>query len=179
MPVKIHGKEYKTVAERVHEFREDHPDWAIETEVLFHDDKRVVTKTTVSKGTGGVISTGLAEENRAASHIHKTSALEVCETSSVGRALAFIHGKYMGSEIASANEVENAIKQQNTDNETTEYLTVQQINNIKALMSDVGADPERFMKWLGDWLNIESLGYIPASAFDTIISTLESKRGTK
>jgi hypothetical protein len=57
-----------------------------------------------------VIATGLAEEKRTSSQINRTSALENCETSAIGRALAaFGLG---GSEYASANEVQNAIHQQ-------------------------------------------------------------------
>jgi hypothetical protein len=69
-----------------------------------------------------VIATGYAEEVRTASKINRTSALENCETSAVGRALAFFG--LAGSEIASADEVANAIQQQNnqTSNEEVERL---------------------------------------------------------
>ena len=59
---------------------------------------------------GNVISTGVAEEVRGSTNINNTSALENCETSAVGRALAFFG--LAGSEIASADEVKNAISQQ-------------------------------------------------------------------
>ena len=57
-----------------------------------------------------LVSTGTAEEFRAASHINKTSALENCETSSVGRALRFLG--LTNSDIASAEEMQQAKKQQ-------------------------------------------------------------------
>ena len=119
--VKIHGKEYKTVALRIQEFREKHPDFTIQTELVEANDTLVVMKATISMGPQ-VIATGYAEEVRTASKINRTSALENAETSAVGRALAFFG--LGGSEIASADEVANAINQQNNQasNEEMERL---------------------------------------------------------
>src|ERR1700732_370789 len=50
-----------------------------------------------------------AEEYRAASEINQTSALENCETSALGRALAFL-GYGSANSIASAEEVSGARK---------------------------------------------------------------------
>jgi hypothetical protein len=116
MPVTIHGKEYKTVAERVAAFREKFPNWSINTNLIDADDMRVSTRTVIANEEGRVVSTGLAEERRDSSTFTKTSAMEVCETSSVGRALAFLGGEFMGTEIASADEVANAIHQQTNMN---------------------------------------------------------------
>lgn len=109
--VQIHGKGYKTVALRVQEFYEQHSDASIVTEIVSADDSRVVMKATIYKGAAGVIlSTGHAEEDRNATQINRTSALENAETSAVGRALAFLG--LGGTEIASADEVAQAITQQ-------------------------------------------------------------------
>lgn len=110
MPVQIHGKDYLTVAERVAKFREDHPDWSILTEIVSIDDERVVTRASIVDENNRCLSTGYAEEVRSASSINRTSALEVCETSAVGRALSFLG--YAGTEIASADEVAAAVKAQ-------------------------------------------------------------------
>ena len=110
MPVTIHGKEYLTVAERVndiHEKQKDKP-LSIETELLTYEGGLVVFKAVVTTDNGAYV--GHAYEIETASGINKTSALENCETSAVGRALAF--AGYAGSEIASANEVQQAVKQQ-------------------------------------------------------------------
>ena len=109
--VKIHGKEYKTVALRIQEFREKHPDFAIQTELVEANDMLVIVKATIACA-GQVIATGYAEEVRTASKINRTSALENAETSAVGRALSFFG--LGGSEIASADEVANAITQQSS-----------------------------------------------------------------
>lgn len=109
--VNIHGKEYKTVAKRVDEFRKDHKtDMSIVTSIIVADEKTVVMKAEISDKDGRIIATGFAEEKRTAKGINETSALENCETSAIGRALAnFGLG---GGEYASADEVANAINQQ-------------------------------------------------------------------
>ena len=114
--VNIKGKDYKLIVQRVEEFREAHPDWGMHSEVIHHDSERVIVKVWVTDPDGRVRGTGLAEEDRSASRINETSAMENCETSAFGRALASIG---FGGDVAyaSADEVVNAIntQQQNTD----------------------------------------------------------------
>lgn len=108
--VLIHGKIYDTVARRVKLFRDEYgTELNITTELLSADDSTVVMKASISKG-DNVIATGHAEENRQASTINRTSALENCETSAIGRALAAFG--LAGTEFASADEVAQAISLQ-------------------------------------------------------------------
>lgn len=110
--VNIHGREYKTVALRVQEFRQACPitdGWAITTDLVSIDDDRVVMRASILHS-GVVVGTGFAEEKRSSSQINRTSALENCETSAIGRALSACG--FGGSEYASANEVVQAIAQQ-------------------------------------------------------------------
>ena len=117
--VKIHGKEYLTVAYRVQEFKSKFENHSIETDIISISDERVCTKTVVRNSEGAIVATGLAEETRNSSAMTRTSAVEICETSSVGRALAFLG--LAGTELASADEVSNAISQQ-AINEATDKL---------------------------------------------------------
>ena len=110
--VNIRGKEYQTVALRVQKFREAHPNWSLLSEVLFRDADCVVMKSIIADETGRVLATGHAEEYRKTSQINGTSALENAETSAHGRSLAALG--IGGTEFASANEVQNAIHQQDT-----------------------------------------------------------------
>ena len=114
--VEIHGKEYRTVAYRVGEFRSSDrwKDWRIETEVLNRSAKSVLVKATVRDDAGVIRATGHGEESRAASQINRTSALENAETSAVGRALGLLDASLMGSEVASAEEVSRAVTNQDT-----------------------------------------------------------------
>lgn len=112
--VNIHGKEYKTVAKRVQEFRESviYKEWSIMTEIVKIDDDQCVMKAIIISPENKVIATGHGCEFKASSQINKTSYVENCETSAIGRALAVLG--LAGTEFASANEVQNAIHQQNT-----------------------------------------------------------------
>ena len=80
MPISIHGKQYKTVNERVGEFRESYPDYTIKTKIISASDL-VQMKASIISTEGRVIATGFAEEVRGSTNINKTSALENCETS--------------------------------------------------------------------------------------------------
>jgi len=110
MPVNIHGKQYRTVAERIELFHKEHKEdvKSITTEILKNDENIVLMKTTIKVGDN--VYEGYNQETYGSSHINKTSALENCETSAIGRALS--SAGFVGEEFASANEVKNAIKQQ-------------------------------------------------------------------
>lgn len=140
--VNIHGKAYLTVARRINDFREQHPDYGVHTEILSIDESTVVCRATITDANGRQISSGIAEEHRRASKINQTSATENCETSAVGRALAFFG--MAGTEIASADEVAGAIAQQN-GNEEHDFLVahanavrdnLEEIYQIKAAIAN-------------------------------------------
>jgi len=107
--IKIHNKEYTTVAERIDQFRALYPTHSLESEILSSGDM-VVMKAIIRDDLGRVLATGHAEEIRGSTNINKTSALENCETSAWGRALAALN--FGGDQVASANEVGDAIIQQ-------------------------------------------------------------------
>tara|TARA_R110002012_G_scaffold189971_1_gene357533 strand:+ start:947 stop:1429 length:483 start_codon:yes stop_codon:yes gene_type:complete len=116
--ISIHGKKYHTVAERVNIFRKHFTDWSIDTAILNNDlaeamQSVVVMKAVIRTPTGRTVASGLASEVVGSSSVNKTSALENCETSAIGRALAFFG--FAGTEIASANEVEIAKEQQSNE----------------------------------------------------------------
>lgn len=100
--VKIKGKEYVMVVERIKHLRDNHPGYSIETKADLVDKMWVVnaTLTIPERGT----YTGWASEVIGDGMINKTSALENAETSAVGRACANA-GIGVIDDIASANEV--------------------------------------------------------------------------
>ena len=108
--ISIHGKEYATVALRVAIARRVlGTALDVVTKIVSIDTATVVMQADIFID-GKHISTGHAEENRKASRINTTSALENAETSAVGRALAFC--AFISDGIASAEEVSTAIEQQ-------------------------------------------------------------------
>jgi len=109
----LEQKGYETVAERVRKFRADCPierGWALLTEISFPDENTVQCIARVQDPSGKTLATGTAEEKREASYINKTSAVENCETSALGRAL-FAAG-FGGGEFCSADELMTALKAQ-------------------------------------------------------------------
>jgi len=111
----IRGKQYVEVNERIKFFRqeEEYKNWTISTDFTIMDDDKCVCKAVIADTTQRVISVGHAHEDRTASAINKTSYVENCETSAIGRALAMM-GIGIDTSIASANEVTEAIAKQDS-----------------------------------------------------------------
>ena len=109
----IRGKQYVEVNERIKFFRQEEQckNWTIATDFPVLDGETCVCKATVADTSGRVVATGHAHEERSSSNINKTSYVENCETSAIGRALAML-GIGIDTSIASANEVEEAIAKQ-------------------------------------------------------------------
>ena len=111
--IDVHGNPYIEVDQRILGFWDLFPEGSIETEFLEHTTEYSFCKCTI-KNMGVVVATGHADEFRNASKINKTSCTEVCETSAIGRALGIL-GIGISNGVASAEEVRNAIEQQNAD----------------------------------------------------------------
>ena len=107
----IKGKEYAEVNQRIKAFRMVHPDGCIETEIVSLENGICVMRVEVSDAEGNVLGTGTAYEKETSSYINKTSYIENCETSAVGRALGMC-GFGIDTSVASYEEVDNAIQQQ-------------------------------------------------------------------
>ena len=133
--VNIRGKEYQTVALRVQKFREANPRWQIYTEIIKCDAEAVIIRCDICDEAGVHVASGHAEESRPASQINSTSALENCETSAIGRALAA--AGFGGTEFASANEVQNAIHQQTPPKAkiNTFVAKIEESKNVEELKS--------------------------------------------
>ena len=112
---KIGKKEYVEVDERIRLFWSLHPTWSIITEMVYNCEQEMVTifKATVIDDKDKVRATGHAREFQAdkKSMVNKTSHIENCETSAIGRALG-VKGIITEYGIASADEVRNAIEQE-------------------------------------------------------------------
>ena len=122
----IRGKQYVEVNERIKFFRQEvqYKNWTIATDFPVLDADNCVCKCTIANEQGRVVSVGHAHEERGSSNINKTSYVENCETSAVGRALAML-GIGIDTSIASANEVEEAIakQQEMVDNPVVQKLS--------------------------------------------------------
>lgn len=111
----IKGKAYAEVNERVKGFRRLFPNGSISTQLMSINEsdngKVCVFLATVADENGKTLATGTAYEKENSTYINKTSYIENCETSAVGRALGFL-GIGIDTSIASSEEVQNAIANQ-------------------------------------------------------------------
>lgn len=109
--IKIKGKDYVTVVERVKELHKVHPEAEIRTEVISDNGVRVVVKATVNirPDKDGFVNREFTGHSQARWDVGmmKDVALEVAETSAVGRALGFA-GIGLLEGIASADEIRKA-----------------------------------------------------------------------
>lgn len=122
----IKGKDYIEVNQRVKAFRMVYPTGAILTDMLSNENGVCVFKATCGyyeEGNLIVLGTGTAYEKEESSFINKTSYIENCETSAVGRALGMC-GFGIDTSIASAEEVQNAINNQGEPKATPKQVEI-------------------------------------------------------
>lgn len=83
-------EDYETVEERLVKFWKEHPDGQIHTRIIEHTASRFIVEASVfrTEADARPWTTGLAEETVQGRGVNATSALENCETSAIGRALA-------------------------------------------------------------------------------------------
>jgi hypothetical protein len=82
--------DYEPVEVRLEKFIKDHPSFRIATELEVVEASRYIVKAYLYKDAsdGVAWATGYAEETVSSRGVNQTSALENCETSAIGRALA-------------------------------------------------------------------------------------------
>ena len=83
-------EDYETVEERLVKYWKDHPDGQIHTKLLESSAGRFIVEASIYRTEADLRpwTTGLAEETVQGRGVNATSALENCETSAIGRALA-------------------------------------------------------------------------------------------
>ena len=174
--VDIKGKDYVAVAQRIKGFRMLYPEGEIHTEIVSLADGVVVIRATLYASTGGnLLATGTACEEKQSSYINKTSYIENCETSAVGRALGFL-GIGIDADICSAEELAGALTAQQEEKErqlTEESWQIRKLrgfcarNNItsqdaamyKAVAVEAGVIPPK------GWSELTEKEFIALTAF--------------
>ena len=151
----IKGKEYAEVNSRVLAFYEGCPGGSIRTRPLFPEltlpNGWVLIEAQIRDEDDNIISTGLAYETQGSSTINKTSYIENCETSAVGRALGFA-GIGINGSICSAEELQNALKQQekqqkDSDRRNELYFAKKRLTTaVKEVCKRDGRDYNEYVK---------------------------------
>ena len=154
----IKGKEYAEVNQRVKAFRTLYPEGFITTEILCREGGLCIIKATVghyADGKSVILATGTAYEKEGSSQINRTSYIENCETSAVGRALGMA-GFGIDTSIASADEMNNALLQQNANAVQKPVQAAPHVQKpVQAeqaapydILQETAADSELRLKWL-------------------------------
>lgn len=116
----VKDKPYIEVNERIKAFRKVFPMGFIKSEMLSNENGMCVFRAEVGIGET-VLGVGHAYEKETSSFINKTSYIENCQTSAVGRALGMA-GFGIDTSVASAEEVQNAINNQPISKKEQEVL---------------------------------------------------------
>ncbi len=116
--IDVKGKQYAEVNQRIKVFRMLFPNGSITTKIESLQEGMCVMSAEVRDEFGSILGVGHAYEKEDSSFINKTSYIENCETSAVGRALGMC-GIGIDTSVASAEEVLNAIKQQSESAQIT------------------------------------------------------------
>lgn len=177
--LKISGKEYAEVNQRIKAFRMVFPDGFIKTELVSNDGGVAIFRARV--GYYGmddkevILGTGTAYEKEGSTFINKTSYIENCETSAVGRALGML-GIGVDTSVASAEEVQNAKlnqdqKQQEEKAKDERKASPKQVELIRKAYGD---NLGKLLEALG----VETAEDIPLKKASDIISAV-MKKGAK
>ena len=167
----IKEKEYAEVNQRIKAFRMVYPTGYIHTHFFDLKDGVCVMLAEVGyydeNNNRIMLATGTAYEKEGSTFINKTSYIENCETSAVGRALGMC-GFGIDTSVASAEEVQNAITNQDKPEKKASPKQVELLAKVY-----VGENLEKLLAAN----KIEKLEDIPMSKASEIINKLDAKDG--
>lgn len=149
--IDIKGKEYSEVNQRIKAFRMVYPDGIIDTKMISNENGVCVFKAQVGyydfDGSVKWLGTGYAYEKENSTFINKTSFIENCETSAVGRALGMA-GFGIDVSVASAEEVQNAIANQEMSKEDADNYTMTFGKYKDKTLKEIYEEDKQYIEWL-------------------------------
>lgn len=161
----IKDRPYIEVNERIKAFRKLFPEGFITSEMISNENGVCVFKAQVGIGET-VLGVGHAYEKEGSTFINKTSYIENCETSAVGRALGMA-GFGIETSVASYEEVQNAINNQDQQDKQEKKATPKQVELLAKKYE--GENLEKLLKAQ----NIDKLEDISMSKASDLISKLK------
>ena len=161
----IKGKDYAEVNQRIKAFRMIYPEGTIQTELIYNENGMCIFCASVY-GHNGLLGKGHAYERENSSFINKTSYIENCETSAVGRALGMA-GFGIDTSVRSAEEMKNAELQQ----EALKPITKAQVKALTKEAEKKGSAIEDICKYYG----VEALENMTAQQYGECLNMLNMK----
>ena len=143
----IKGKEYAEVNQRIKAFRMVYPEGKIITQLLKDENGVCTFKASIYSDATTILATGHAQEKEDSTFINKTSYIENCETSAVGRALGMC-GFGIDVSVASAEEVQNAIENQKVTEEDAKNYVFNFGKYSGKSFEEVLKEDTGYIKWL-------------------------------
>lgn len=158
--------DYETVEERLVKFWKDHPDGQIHTKLLENTASRFIVEASIfrTEADPRPWTMGLAEETVQGRGVNATSALENCETSAIGRALANAGYATKGKRASREEMVKVAAKQE----------VVSKIQEVKKQMADTSKEYVPVAKESDPWTQWEAA---PPQTMETAVEMVKQVLG--
>ena len=159
-------EDYETVEERLIKFWKDHPDGRIATQLLDSSNGRYIVQAYIyrTEVDQHPWSSGLAEETVQGRGVNATSALENCETSAIGRALASA-GYATKGKRPSREEMAKVVKIEEVK---------AKVEEVKAKMADTSQQYVPVAKESDPWTQWEAA---PVQTMESAVETVKSTLG--
>ena len=176
---------YETVDSRIHKFWEMYPDGRLETELIAYSDKQYIVKASVWKNMNDPFPSAVdyAEETIGTSMVNRTSALENCATSAIGRVLSDIGLSKIGNrpsllEMTKSERVESKEILNVSDGPMGRAkATDKQIGFAKTLLTEIAGtlefDKEQVIKWACDEYKVTNLDDLTMKQISHLIADLQ------
>ena len=159
-------EDYETVEERLSKFWKDHPEGRIETKLIVNTPSQYIVWSAIYRDSADLQpwATGLAEETVQGRGVNATSALENCETSSLGRSLANA-GYATKGKRASREEMQKVAKGAEVK---------AKVEEVKAKMADTSKQYVPVPVESDPWTQWEST---PPATMETAVDTVKQLLG--
>lgn len=165
--------DYVQVNERIEKFYEKYPDGSIQTEIISNQNGEIIFKAYAFRDREDTRpATGHAMEREGSTYINKTSHIENCETSAVGRALAML-GFEIKKSVASREEVANAKIQQE---ELSKKITKEQADVLLKVFENLNIAEEDVKKSLAN-MGVSTVQDLNNEQYAMILRKLKQKQG--
>ena len=159
---------YETVAQRLVRWWVEYPEGRIITSIHHYDGSTVIMRAECFNNDDRLIATGYAEEVFGNSPVNKTSFLENCETSAIGRAISNSRIGHTG-ERASVTEMDKVNRINSTPRPDSHgSASPKQIAFLKSLVRGKGWDDTQALEFIHRVLQVD----------DVILETLTSGQAT-
>ena len=159
---------YETVAQRLVRWWVEYPEGRIITSIHHYDGSTIIMRAECFNNDDRLIATGYAEEVFGNSPVNKTSFLENCETSAIGRAISNSRIGHTG-ERASVTEMDK-VNRINSTPKTDSHgsASPKQIAFLKSLVRGKGWDDTQALEFIHRVLQVD----------DVILETLTGGQAT-